>query len=112
MPKPDAVPALEPRLGALQNAAVRGVEVSSTEETVSVYLSASATETLGERLGRLMAEQAEIRISGRLEAIEIEVPGTDNVAEVNFRSGKVHAERPTSLAGFAQIIAADHGGAS
>jgi hypothetical protein len=52
-----------------------------------------------------MAEQSEIRISGRLEAIELQVPGMDNVAEINFRSGKVHAEHPISLAVFARIIA-------
>jgi hypothetical protein len=103
--KTDELPYLEPRLGTLDSAAVRGITLVTTDEMVGVQLTATATETLGERLRRLMAEQADVRISGRIARLEVEVPGTNTSASLNFETGRVRAEHPLPIATFARLVA-------
>ena len=105
LPKAESLPFLEPRLQTLEDSAVKGVSISTVEETVAVYLTASATETLGERLRRLMAEQADVRIAGRIESLDVQIPGTNSYAEINFSTGRVHSESPVPIASFARLIA-------
>jgi hypothetical protein len=84
---------------------VTASERVTTEETVGVHLRASATETLGGRLRRLMAEQADVRISGRIAQLEVTVPGSRTIAVINFESGKVNADHPVPIAAFARLVA-------
>ena len=61
-PDPETLPFRERRLDPLDDRAVLGVTVLAFEEQVGVQLRATTTETLGERLRRLMAEQADLHI--------------------------------------------------
>ena len=103
--KPEELPRLEPRLASLDNSAVTGVVLRSSEETVGVRLLATARETLGERLRGLMAQQADIRLTGRIESMVLRVPATDNHVTINFETGKANAERPLALGTFALMLA-------
>jgi hypothetical protein len=102
---PDELPFLEPRLATLDDPRAKGITVVTPEESVALHLRASATETLGERLRQLMAEQADVRIAGRIEALEIQAPGSDETVQLRFDNGKVHADHPIPIAALARIVA-------
>lgn len=103
--RPDELPFLEPRLATLGSSQAKGITVVTPEESVGLRLRASATETLGQRLSQLMAEQADVRISGRVESLEVQVPGSDDTVEVRFDTGKVHTHAPVPVAAFARLVA-------
>ena len=103
--KPESLPPLAPRLSVLNDPDVLGISIVTSEETVGVQLRATATETLGERLEALMAEQTDVRRSGRIARLEVRVPGTDDTAVLNFETGKANSDRPIPLATFADLVA-------
>ena len=105
LPRPEELPRLEGRLQTLRDPQAKGITVVTPEESVALHLRASATETLGDRLGQLMAQQADVRISGRIESLEVQIPGSDDTVEVRFDTGKVHAPRPVPIAAMARLVA-------
>jgi RecB family exonuclease len=52
-----------------------------------------------------MAEQTDVRRSGRIARLEVRAPGTDDIAVLNFETGKARSERPVLLAAFAELLA-------
>jgi hypothetical protein len=105
MQKPEELPTLEPRLDALNHHAVVGISLSTSEEVVGLQLRATATESLGERLRKLMAEQAAVRSSGRINRLQVRVPGTSSVIDLNFETGKASCPDPVRLSVFARVVA-------
>jgi hypothetical protein len=105
MERPAELPRLEARLSTLGSSDAKGITVVTPEESVGLRLRASATETLGERLSQLMAEQADVRISGRIEALEVRVPGSADVVEVRFETGKAQSHTPVPVAALARLVA-------
>ncbi len=103
--KPDELPFLEPRLPTLEDSAVRGVTLVTTEETIGVHLRATSSETLGQRLRRLMETQTEIRTNGRVARLQLQLPGTEIAAEIDFESGKMRADQAAPLATLARAVA-------
>lgn len=103
-PDPEDLPYLEPRLAILDDPAVLGATIVTAEELVGVQLRASSTATLGERLRRLMAEQADVRISGRIAELEVRVPSRETTLQISFETGKAHTERPIPLGMFARLV--------
>lgn len=105
LPRPEELPFLEPRLPTLNDPLVKGITLVTPEESVALHLRASATESLGERLWQLMAEQADVRVAGRIESLEVQLPGTECTALVNFSTGKVQASQAAPIAAFARLVA-------
>jgi hypothetical protein len=106
MPKAESLPYVHAYIDRLDESAVLGVGLQTTEEDMSVTLRSTATQSLKERVEQhIIVQEDTAWRQARITHLELHVPAANATATVDFKRTVVNTDRSIPLRAFVDLVA-------